>query len=680
MSSSYAIQEPALAQCPLSSSSHIVLTAEYIFGPISDIRLVRESTNRPGDALAENDRDQLLNQLSALIPRLESSQSQDPSLLTNLVEALIRPESYTFSRALSIKPPVDLTAGLAIGATPINHVILKLLRKASQNASDTGILAGQPELICALVSLWLGTPDIKVADEALRVLESMLNARFRASGQGQGAVTENPYRPSSASAVLGDSLMWRRLVNDKDVYGLFFSYCGWRRSDPAPSTLEKRAKTEAQGRLLNFLLLYADHPLIQSSQIADIEQDYGVDHGGGLLEFGACNMVDRDDTLMEANLIRWYQLFIAGKVPEGFSLFKIHFHNLSPLHPLSNRLAFLRKHKIHGRLIDGYLHHSTSPAWCSGYVMSFASRHPVSFLNDHSLVSDVRSHLISYFKSLTASQWANGTIDVYEIGMLTHLAPLALLPTSNTTSPLFFIPINPPTGYAISTLAAIFSNSFSKNTAIELSASAAQVSSLANQNSAAARVLYYLYFSSNPALWVSVTRAAQNYEMFQDEARAAFQLIHALIDAVWAPLPTEATVSEFHPDYRLPTEATLRSKSPRAAIPRGAGPRSGTLPSTGLLALLSPPAYEPLWEYLSTPAFSGHLRGAGSEASENAYEVGRAKEAVLIKLSERVNEALGGGRLDEAETRTLMTVQGNLEQLKRRGRSVGVGEIGTLEL
>ena len=645
----------------------------------NDIPLVHNSANRSGDHFSENDRDHLLDQLSAVIPKLDPSQGQDPSLLTNLVEILIRPKSYTFTRALSINPPVNLTAGLAIGATPINHVILKLLQKASHSASDTGILAGQPQLSRALVSLWLGTPDIDVANEALSVLEAMLNVRFSATAQRPGAGLEDPYRPSSASAALGDSLMWRRLVNDKDVYGLFYSYCGWRRSDPIPSTSEKRAKTEAQSRLLNFLLLYSDHPLVQVSQIIEIERDYGVEPGGGLLEFGACHMVDKDDVLMEANLIRWCQDFVSGKTSEGHMPTKFDSLSVASLYPLSTRLAFLRKHRIHDRLIYNFFHPSTSRAWCSGYIATFANCHPIAFLSDRNLVSSVRSHLTTYLKERTASQWANGAIDPYEISLLMNLPPLALLPTSNTTSPLFSIPVNPPTSFAFRALATIFSNSFSTNPALELSISATRIESLAAQNRAAARALYHLYFSAHPELWDTAALVAQSHGMFRDAALAAIHLISALIDARWAPLPTEATASEFHPDFKLPTEATLRSKSPRATVPRGAGSRFGNLPATGLLALLSPPAYEPLWEYLSTPAFSGRS-GVGSEASENAYEVGREKDAVLLKLFEHVNIALGDGQLDEAETRTLMTVRGNLEQLKRRGRGVGVGEIGTLEL
>ena len=124
------------------------------------------------EAINESDRDALLNQLSRLLPTLQ----QDPTPVTNLINRLISPNRYDFTRVLSIDPPVDFVAGLVAPSPPVNTITLNLLQKAQHRIGDIGIVAGKADVVGALVRLWLCSNETAVARLAHDVISGLLQA------------------------------------------------------------------------------------------------------------------------------------------------------------------------------------------------------------------------------------------------------------------------------------------------------------------------------------------------------------------------------------------------------------------------------------------------------------------------------------------------------------------------
>ncbi|KAK4696851.1 hypothetical protein P7C71_g1134, partial [Lecanoromycetidae sp. Uapishka_2] len=69
-------------------------------------RLLDHVDRQVTEAIEEPRRDALLNQLSQLLPTLQ----QDPTPVTSLIDRLIHPQQYDFTRVLSIAPSVDFVA------------------------------------------------------------------------------------------------------------------------------------------------------------------------------------------------------------------------------------------------------------------------------------------------------------------------------------------------------------------------------------------------------------------------------------------------------------------------------------------------------------------------------------------------------------------------------------------
>lgn len=82
--------------------------------------------------------------------------------------------------------------------------MLSLISKASSSKSDIGIIAGQAEIVGALVELWLRTFDTAVASKAHEVILELL--------LGDDG-------PSDGAGLAEGGLLWRRIFRDKDIYG-----------------------------------------------------------------------------------------------------------------------------------------------------------------------------------------------------------------------------------------------------------------------------------------------------------------------------------------------------------------------------------------------------------------------------------------------------------------------------
>ena len=618
-----------------------------------DKRLLEKVDTQVSEAFSEEDRIILINQLSNLLLTIQ----QDPTPVTILTEILIRPLSFTFSHVLSIQPPVNFAAGLSVPSEPINLLTLNLLNKASGSASDVGIIAGKPDVIIAFVRLWLCTQDTAVAQKALSVLTGLLIVDYGLPLSDEDLeMTGGPFVHS-----LEQRLMWRRLLNDKDVYGQIFSLCSLKTLG-REGQLNKREKTIAQARLLDFLKVFADVEMLQVSQIREIEEQYGVE--GGLLEFAAVHMVDfKDDVLIHMTLIDFFAAYLSAdrgevNIPDSMILSQI-------VAPSERRLNFLISKNFHSRILSYYIepamHDSLDLTYLYGRSANYISVYATDF-SDHLLQSSTADGILwrlsNVLKNVSSHHWSHDVVPHHDLLVLTSLPRVLLLPATSL-GPMFLVPIKPPCAAAYGSLGTIFSGPKEH----------AGISKVTEQ--AAARALYFLYVERHPEFWAQLVKAAETVAL-KDTALAAIKLMGDIICAKWSLLPS-IEPNESNSQYSLPTERQLAAECHF----------SGDLPSSGVYTIMASPALDVILPYLLRPAqkFSGVMSGRGDP--ENApYKVAVAKYEVLNLLHRKLSEVRMAA--EESQLSHWYDIIRTLEQRISQGpmgeSSEAGSRIGTLEL
>lgn len=177
----------------------------------------------------------------------------------------------------------------------------------------------------------------------------------------------------------GTGLVWRRMLEDRGVYELFFKLCSWD-GDALPGG--KRAKTEGQGRLLEFVAKLAelDFDAVVASRFPEIEKKFSAsaeDPCRGLLDFAARHAIRvDDDVMMHMLLLDFYAALLNSAVPAPSSA--------------ERPLDYLRKSGLHGSTIGRYLApeaYSDSSliqgfleSKAAEYMATFASLHPKELL------------------------------------------------------------------------------------------------------------------------------------------------------------------------------------------------------------------------------------------------------------------------------------------------------------
>lgn len=579
------------------------------------------------ETIPENDRDAILDQLSELIPILE----QDPSPATNLIELLTRARSYTFSRVLTIKPKVDFTSGLSTSSTPINLITLHLLEKASQHKADAGLVAANIDTMAALIKLWLSTPDTSVAQKALTVLSALL--------QADGVQLQ--------SEPFHQSLVWRRVFRDRDIYGLMFSICSLRTI--GEGQLSKRNKTVAQARLLD-LLVKIDCELVRSSQIPEIETSYGV-KSGGILEFAAVHMVDyEDDIIMHTTLIDFFaDLLRTSSQPS---------------------LDFLIDNGLHERTISYYLephkHNSLDIMYIysrsANYISEYCSNFGAHLIRRHDVLKSILLRLSAVFDKLSSNRQTQNRPFTHDLHVLVSLPLISLLPQSFVDSPFLLLHADLGDADILKTLATVFRAGARQTSSHDpLANDSQQINALTSQDNQASRVLYFLYLNKYPNFWKQIVQAAETLAL-KDVALAAIGVINAVITADWDPLPTESLESSRDP-FTLPTEQELALKCHSVAQ---------TMPSSGILAILSSPAVETVVPYLIRPAQTfNNLVGGTGDSESAAYKVAMAKYDVLKVFHGKI-QGLDLGH-DNFRLQDILTL---VEARIARGPMGGITEVG----
>ena len=481
-------------------------------------------------------------------------------------------------------------------------------------------MAGKAEVVASLIRLWLCTPDTGVGGRALDVIVKLL-----LGDEGESTLSD--------SGIMDEGLMWRRILRDRDIYGSIFSICSLNTTGQE-GPLSRREKTISQARLMDLLLKIDSSPL-RTSQIREIEENFGVDNGG-LLHFAAIHMVDyRDDVLMHMTLINFYSNFLRTG-----NAFALEFLQSTGLH--ERTMAYYLESEKQESLDLTYLYLSSAH-----YISAYASTYPQDLLSSPT-AGRVLSHATQAVQNTSTSQWGQGKIPVPDLHVLTSLPRVMLIPNSQTISPLFSIPIRPANPDAFDALVCIMHT----------------CTDTTPEDRAAARTLYYLEMENIPDFWDCVVSTADTVAL-KESAISAISLIGTIITADWLPL--SETVSSGSSPYKLPSERELARKC-----------HVDSLPKSGIEAIMTQPALGVVIPYLMRPAQSfGSLVGGGRGDVESAvYKIAAAKHDVLIRLHQKLKEWVGTRGEGQA---MVAAVERRVAQGPMGGTSDVGARVGTME-
>ncbi|KAI5861498.1 hypothetical protein GGS23DRAFT_606102 [Durotheca rogersii] len=266
--------------------------------------------------------------IPSLIPRLLpkitdilKQYQQDPAILCSLAIKLLAPLGFT--QILSIAPEESLIQALRSPAPSANILAMSILEKAARSPSDAAILAMMSNVVAEFVTRWLSAPQVEVGEKGSRVLGDLLDVDCDTrppDGLSVNGTEITVRRPP------GQGLMWRRIFQDRDIYGLVLSLNSRGPHQNAEGGLSTKQLTLAQGRLLRVLprLAALNFGAVARTDFADLNQRYaGFEGDGGLLHFATLHMVDREDMLMHLNLIDFLETFLSIQRITPFSTYKM---------------------------------------------------------------------------------------------------------------------------------------------------------------------------------------------------------------------------------------------------------------------------------------------------------------------------------------------------------------------
>lgn len=572
----------------------------------------------------------LLSQTSVLLPVLQ----EDPTPLTTLTTAACA--SFSFTDIRSVEPTINLIAGFKAPSEPINLLALSLLAKAGHTSSDAAIVAGDSELVAALIELWLSTSSTAVAQAALDALWALLEV------DSASPLEQGEYDHTSDDGRAGQGLMWRRVFTDKDVYGLLFGLCSL--GSDAPGELSNRERTVAQGRLMG-LLVKAGRlrwDVISKSQVPDVEARY---QSTSILDFAASQMVDLSDVLMHMTLLGFYRDLLDIDAPGLVARGSVQSASTFS----SPALDFLIAENLHSKVLEYYLDESklgpVDLIYLSGPVMAYLSKYAESYpnhlLTNPSTLLDGIIARINRALAIPSTQWAHGEVPTGHLAVLASLPRVLLIEAGkHDSNPMLKIPTSPPNGEALDVIGKILNGPARTEMpdAMDLNTSG-QTPTDWHHEAAAARMLYFMYLNHNPGFWTDVVAAADILVM-KDVALSAIAFMNAIVLANWQPLPPASHVPNLSSRFQLPSEEGLGQLSPAS---------SGLLPLSGPWAVLTPPALTTLLPYLFKPSRSyAEFVGGGAGDSQHAvWKVATAKHEVLIALYNRLRES--GGEMEGFE-------------------------------
>jgi hypothetical protein len=617
-------------------NTHIAsLQANPATTPI-DTRLFEEAELVLPEYINKQETFTLVQQISALLQDIQ----QNPTPAVNLLIRLLNP--FAFSDVLAFDPPVNFATGLDVGfdapegvMLPFNRLMLALLEKATASSSDAATVAAKPEVVQALVKLWLCSADTGVSTTTSKLLIDLLRVDHE--------VFEHPDQQVPSG---GQGLMWKRVFGDRNVYATFFEACSFKTQ---VLKLSKNQRTLAQARLLEWLPTVArmDWDVVARSHHADVEADSGLANGEGLLDFAALHMVDfADDVLMYRCLLDFYA-----------DLLDVMLEKETPTTSVekSTALDYLTQKGLHERTAKIYLQSTAEmdvmesmflygPS--ANYLATYASLYPRHFQASN-MPKKVNTRLMEAL-TMSSAKWAHSESPKHDLHLLASLPRATLLPSAEgpaawATTPLSLLPSKVTNPDVLNTLATTFHGPPQKIiTFPPTSPMTDKPSPQEELEAAAARALYMNYLANNSNLWSDITTHADTVAL-KELALSALNCLQAVITANWSTKPSLA----------LPT-STMAT------------------PPSGHLAILSPPALEYTLPYLIKPAQTfANLVGGRGDSESSAYKVATAKWDAL--------KALHGALVTQVELEPGQGFEDILATLSKRlaaGAMSNEGEIG----
>ncbi|OQO07907.1 hypothetical protein B0A48_06699 [Cryoendolithus antarcticus] len=413
----------------------------------------------------------LVKSLAALLQVVQS----DPTPIVNLLVKLLEP--FTLDNILAFEPPIDFVTGLNTAAPIcINRLMLELLGKATSKASEAAVLAGLQGVVGAVVTCWLTTGDVGVAQKAGRLLVYLLRIDLvREGGLGQG-------------------LVWKRVFGDVDVYRLLFSLCS----------------------------LQDEHKLGKARK------------GEGLLAFTVLGMVDAtEDLLMGVSLVDFYSALLGTKGSPTSSP-PLEWLIGKGVHDRTAEFYLGDSDSIESRFLYGPAANYLAK-YAELYPMHYLGSNMAGKVNARLLVALDQSparwaHAESpkYDLHLLAS--------VPRTSLLVHTSSLA---NYGNRSPLSLLPSKATNADVLNTLATIFHGPPKEELTFPPSATSSEKGSRDDIEASLTRMLYYNYLAENPLFWQNITRHADTIALV-DLALAAINCIAAVATANWSTTSTLA--------------------------------------------------------------------------------------------------------------------------------------------
>ncbi|PTB67369.1 hypothetical protein BBK36DRAFT_1167775 [Trichoderma citrinoviride] len=272
--------------------------------------------------LTESNIPPLLPTVLPPLTQILKTTSQDPSPLLSLTIKLLSP--LTFTRTLTIADPPSLLAALASPLPGANLLALAIIHKAAKTPTEAALLSTLPDVVDALVTRWLDSPDVGVGERAAKVLGDLLETDCEIIREPP------PPPPTTASSnnhngnnnrrrsIPGHGRLWRLILLQRPMLERIITLCSPETAHPP--TRPRHQTSLSQGRLLRLLTRLATLNIRAISQTSfpelfpPLPSDVAAQAlgGPGLLQWAALSMVSKtDDVLMHLNLIDFFETFVS---------------------------------------------------------------------------------------------------------------------------------------------------------------------------------------------------------------------------------------------------------------------------------------------------------------------------------------------------------------------------------
>ncbi|KAJ3576567.1 hypothetical protein NPX13_g3659 [Xylaria arbuscula] len=215
-----------------------------------------------------------------------------------------------------------LVRALQSPAPSANLLAMTILSKAAKTPSEATMLASMKSLVTSLVTTWLSAPAVEVGERGTLVLGDLLMVDSPDLPPKGLEDTPSGAFPVSLNTP-GQGFMWRRIFNDRDIYGLILSLCS---NGPRQDAKDLQQLSLAQGRLLRLLPRLSAYNLsaISRTNFPDLHhQSSNSESAGGLLYFAALDMIDKEDILMHLSLVDFFERLLSIQRLMPPSVFKM---------------------------------------------------------------------------------------------------------------------------------------------------------------------------------------------------------------------------------------------------------------------------------------------------------------------------------------------------------------------